>query len=65
MMNKRVEFRYFPLSRIQIGDKNIYYVGEREPAYHEVIFNGDPLSGKFIAYFVFGNEVVGFLTCGY
>lgn len=29
MMDKRVEFRYFPLASMRIGNKPIYFVGER------------------------------------
>jgi hypothetical protein len=65
MLDKRVEFRYFPFTPMKIGDKNLYFVGERNQAFHEVIINGSVEDRKFVAYFVYGNEVVGFLTCGY
>jgi len=29
MMDKRVEFKYFPFTPIKLGDKPIYFVGER------------------------------------
>ena len=27
--------------------------------------SGNPESGKFVAFFVYGDEICGFLTCGY
>lgn len=40
MMNKRVEFRFFPLASMNINGKPIYFVGERNAPFHEVIING-------------------------
>lgn len=65
MLDKRVEFRYFPFTPLRIGTTPIYYVGERNAPYHEVIINGSVEQRKFVAYFVYGNEVTGFMTCGY
>lgn len=65
MMDKRVEFRYFPMTHIKIGKTPIYYVGERATPFHEVIINGSVSDRKFVAFFVYGNEVTGFMTCGY
>lgn len=65
MMDKRVEFKYFPLTYMKIADNPIYFVGERNQAFHEVIINGSVEDRKFIAFFVYGNEVIGFVTCGY
>ena len=64
-LDKEVEFKYIPVTRLKIGDKNIYHVGEREQPITEVILNGTPESGKFVAFFVYGEEICGFLTCGY
>lgn len=65
MMDKRVEFRYFPMTALKIGNKPIYYVGERASPFHEVIINGSVEDQKFVAFFVYGNEITGFMTCGY
>jgi hypothetical protein len=65
MMNKRVEFRFFPLASMSINDKPIYFVGERNAPFHEVIINGNVDEHKFVAFFVYGNEITGFMTCGY
>lgn len=43
----------------------MYFVGEREQPITEVIWNGKIEDGKWIAFFVYGDEVAGFLTCGY
>lgn len=64
-LDKEVEFKYIPVTQLRIGDKKIYHVGEREQPITEVIFSGKPESGKFVAFFVYGDEVCGFLTCGY
>lgn len=65
MMDKQVEFRYIPMQPLTIGDKKLYFVGEYRQPISEVIFRGRPESGKFVAFFCFGDEVCGFLTCGY
>ena len=65
MMNKRVEFRFFPLASMNINDKPIYFVGERNAPFHEVIINGSVEDHKYVAFFVYGNEITGFMTCGY
>jgi len=65
MLDKRVEFRYFPFTSMKIGETPIYFVGERNQAFQEIIINGSVKDRKFVAYFVYGNEVVGFVTVGY
>jgi hypothetical protein len=65
MLDKRVEFLYFPLTRLRIGPSPIYYVGERASPFHEIIINGSIEERKFVAYFVYGNEVTAFMTCGF
>jgi hypothetical protein len=65
MMDKRVEFRYFPFSSLKLGSTPVYFVGERCSPFHEVIINGSVEERKFVAYFVYGNEVTGLMTCGY
>jgi hypothetical protein len=65
MMDKRVEFRYFPMTPLKVGTTPIYFVGERASPYHEVIINGSVEDKKFVAFFVYGNEITGFVTCGY
>ena len=65
MLDKEVDFKYIPFSSLKIGEKKIYVVGEREQPITDVILSGDPNSGKFVAFFVYGDEICGFLTCGY
>jgi hypothetical protein len=65
MMDKQVEFNYFHMNSLKIGNTDIYYVGEPKNAYTEIIMKGDPASGKFVAFYVYGDEIVGFVTCGY
>jgi len=65
MLDKRVEFRYLPLTPLKIGNKPIYFVGERGSPFHEIIINGSVEERKFVAYFVYGNEITGLMTCGY
>lgn len=65
MMDKRVEFRYFPFTSLKIGNTPVYFVGERNSPFHEIIINGSVEDRKFVAFYVYGNEVTGFMTCGY
>lgn len=43
----------------------MYYIGERDNSYQEVIISGDLNSGKYVVFYVYGDEVTGVLTCGY
>lgn len=65
MMDKQVQFNYFHLYTLKIGDKSVYYVGEPQNAFTEIIMKGEPESGKFVVFYVYGDEIVGFVTCGY
>lgn len=65
MLDKRCEFKYLPLTNLTIGDTHIYFVGERNHPYSEVIIQGDVASGKFAAFYVYGDEICGFVTVGY
>lgn len=65
MMDKRVEFRYIPFTPMKLNGIPIYYVGERATPFHEMVINGSIEDRKFVAYFIYGNEVTGFMTCGY
>lgn len=48
MLDKQVEFNYIPMTALRIGDKHIYFVGERNIVFNEIITSGDPTSGKFV-----------------
>jgi hypothetical protein len=65
MLDKRVEFRYMPFTSMKIGTTPVYFVGEKQQGFHEVIINGSVKDRKFVAYYIYGNEVVGFVTVGY
>lgn len=65
MLDKKIEFNYIPLTRLKIGEKDLYFVGERGHPFNEVLYKGDLDSGKWVAFFVFKDEIVGFVTCGY
>ncbi len=66
MLDKQVEFRYLPMTPLTIGEKKLYFVGEREQPITGVIYNGKPgKSEKWVAFFTYGDEICGFLTCGY
>lgn len=65
MLDKRCEFRYIPLTNLTIGETPIYFIGERNQPFTEVITSGDVDSGKFVAFYVYGDEIVGFVTVGY
>jgi hypothetical protein len=65
MMDKEVEFRYLPMTPLTIGTKKLYFVGEREQPITGIIFKGKIDGDKWVAFFTYGDEVCGFLTCGY
>lgn len=65
MLDKQVEFRYLPVTPLTIADKKLYFVGERHQPTTGVIFKGKPGSDKWVAFFTYGDEVCGFITCGY
>ena len=65
MLDKQVEFRYLPMTPLTIGDKKLYFIGEREQPITDVIIRGKLTDDKWVAFFVFGDEICGFLTCGY
>ena len=65
MLDKEVEFRYLPMTPLTIGDKKLYFVGERVQPITGVIFRGSVEDEKWVAFFLYGDEVCGFLTCGY
>ena len=48
-----------------LGTTPIYFVGEREQAFHEIIINGDFERRRFVVFYIFGNEIVGFATVGF
>lgn len=65
MLDKRVEFRYLPFTSLKVGENPIYFIGERNHPYSEVIINGNVEENKFVAFYVYGNEITGIMTCGY
>lgn len=65
MLYKEVKFEYIPLTRLTIGNKEIYYYGERDNVYDEILVDGDINSNKFVVYYLRGDVVCGFLTFGY
>lgn len=65
MLDKRVEFRYIPQTYLNINDTPIHFVGERGHKYTELIVDGDVESGRFLVWYIYGEEVVGFTTVGY
>lgn len=65
MLDKRCEFRYLPMYNLTIGEKKIYFVGERNTPYSEIIVSGDVNSGKYVVFYVYGDEICSFVTVGY
>lgn len=65
MMDKEIEFKYIPCYNLTIGENPIYFVGERGQPFTEIITSGDKKSGKFVTFYIYGDEVVGFVTVGY
>jgi len=65
MLDKRVEFRYIPHFYMNINEKHVHFVGERGHKHSEFIVDGDPNSGRFIIWYIWGEEIIGFCTVGY
>lgn len=65
MLNKTTDFQYLSLERLQIGDKNMYFYGERNNMFDKVHIEGDLNSDKFICYYSRNGIVCGILTFGY
>lgn len=65
MLDKRCEFRYLPMYNLTIGDTKIFYVGERNTPFTEIIVSGDVNSGKYVVFYVYGDEICSFVTVGY
>jgi len=65
MLDKRVEFRYIPHHYMNINEIPVHFCGEPNQHYRETIIEGDVHSNKFIVWYVWGEEIVGFVTVGY
>jgi len=66
MLDKRhAIFRYIPMTNLRIGERQLYFIGERENAFTEIIISGDINSNKFVVFYVTGDEVTGILTSGF
>lgn len=65
MLDKRVEFRFIPHSYMNVCGKPVHFVGERRHKWNETIVEGEMKSGRFLVWYVYGEEVVGFCTVGY
>mmetsp|Transcript_4103 Transcript_4103/g.6936 ORF Transcript_4103/g.6936 Transcript_4103/m.6936 type:complete len:226 (+) Transcript_4103:153-830(+) len=65
MLNKRIGFKYIPHHYIMVNNVPFHFVGERNQSYTEVVMEGSVKDGKFIMYYLQGQEVVGFCTVGY
>jgi len=65
MLDKDCEFKYIPMTNLTIGKTPIYFHGERNHPFTEVIVSGDIKSGKFVAFYIYGDEIAGFVTVGY
>lgn len=66
MLYKDIKHEYLPLTRLTIGDTEVYYFGERNNKFDDVYYEGDPTTDdRFIAYYSRGGIVCGFMTYGY
>jgi hypothetical protein len=66
MLHKEIPMQYIPLTRLTIGDKELYYYGERNGIYDQIIYEGDVVKDdKFIVYYARNGIVCGFATFGY
>jgi hypothetical protein len=65
MLDKEVEFRCIPHKYINIDDIPIHFIGDVNQIYVETIVEGDVENNKFIVWYIYGEEVIGFCTIGY
>jgi len=66
MLDKRIKFTTLNTYKVSIGnDMPAFYVGERNSVCHEIVIEGDTEKGQFVAYYCYGDEVIGMLTFGY
>lgn len=64
-LEKRVEYRAIPHYYMNINEIPIHFVGEKKQRYTELIVEGEPESNRFIIWYIWGEEIVGFMTVGY
>lgn len=64
-LDKRLEYRAIPHYYMTVNEVPLHFVGEKNQNYSEIIVEGDTDSSKFIVWYIWGEEVVGFLTVGY
>lgn len=68
MLDKRVRFQTLNIYNVSIGEgMPAYFIGERNSPSHEVIIERDEKDpyNKFVAYYVYGDEICGMLTFGF
>ena len=65
LLNKQVRFYHMPMKHLRFFGHDFYYVGERSPGYNQVAIEGSPDQMRFVAYFIYGDEVIGTLSCGF
>ena len=65
MLDKAMIFNHIPMTRLNLPDREIYYVGERGFKFDEFHIDGDVASGKYVVYFFKGEEIMGFVTIGF
>ncbi|MBF0396081.1 MAG: FAD-dependent oxidoreductase [Desulfobacterales bacterium] len=64
MLGKQIEFKSVPFFWTDLFSIRIQYVGHVGP-WDEIIFKGEPMTRKFIAYYVKGGKVLAVAGCGY
>lgn len=64
-LDKRVEFRMIPHYYFNINDTPIHFIGEKNQRVSETFIEGNVESGRFIVWYFWGEEIVGFMTVGY
>jgi len=65
MLDKQVQFNYLHMQSLKLGDKSLYFVGEPINGFTEILTHTDEKTGKFVQYYIYGEEIVGFVTYGY
>lgn len=65
MVDKHLEFYDLPLVHLDIGGTKIYYQGERGMPFTEIIISKGYEEGKFVAWYLYGDKIVGCVTVGF
>lgn len=65
MVDKHLSFYDLPMTHLDIGGTKIYYHGERGMPFTEIVMSQGYEEGKFVAWYLYGDKIVGCVTVGF